>query len=213
MAFPDNIPSNSISKNYGENKRQEKKDYKVLGADMKAREKKKGPLMKYILPEDVPDVSAYLKSQKDYLIRYILIPKIQQVLADSFLTIIGLGGQVKTDNRGGGLLPKLSYNSNGNQYNYQKIPQNTQQKKTVMYQDIYLPSEAACKEFKELVQGLFYDQDGFISVLQYMDIAGKGTFPEQNNYGWNSVSQIEQFKYRYTVDGWLVTMPYPQPLD
>lgn len=209
MPIPENIPSNSINKNFGVGKQREKKtDYDVLPEDMRAIKKKKSAFLSYILPEDVPDIKTYLNSQKDNLIRYIILPKVQQILMDSFATVIGMGNQVRRDNGNSGQIARVSYNK---QYNYQNIPTNVTQKRTpVIYQDIYLNSERACTEFKERVSGLFDDQGGFITVLQYMDIAREDTFPEQNNYGWTSMNG---FKYRYTVDGWLVTMPYPQPLD
>lgn len=212
MPIPDNIPSNSINKNFGNGKQEPPKEYRKLPDNMQAKPKKKGYLLSMILPDDIPDVKTYLMSQRDSLIKYILLPKIQQILLESFSTIIGLGGQVKSNNSGGGLIPKVSYNRNN--YNYQSIPMNSPPKgrSYTLYQDILLPSEESCKEFKEIIRDIFYDQ-GYVQVLQYMNSAGLQTYPDQANFGWTAVSQIDDMHWRYTVDGWLVIMPKPNPLD
>ena len=94
-------------------------------------------------------------------------------------------------------------------YSVPKVSYETKNNKPI-YDDIYLSSEESCKQFKTMISDLFDAQGGYITVLQYMNIAGKDTRPEQSNYGWTS---LNGFNYRYTFDGWLVKMPWPVPLD
>lgn len=207
MATDPYIPGNSIKDLT--NQRKVEKSYEKLPENMKAiGKKKKGRILSWILPEDIPDIQTYLRTVTDGIMRNIVVPYIQKALSDSFNTVIGINPANKPINRnGGGLLPKVSYNQ---QYGYSSPVTATNKKSYIMYQDIYLGSENACKEFKRMITDLFDDQGGYISVLQYMDIAGEETFPEQQNYGWTS---LNGFGYRYTVDGWLVSMSYPVPIN
>ena len=207
MAIDSYVPGNSI-KDLNKPKKVEK-SYEKLPENMKAiGKKKKGRILSWILPEDIPDIQTYLRLVTDGIMRNTVVPYIQKALSDSFNTIIGMGPSNKSGSRmGGGLLPKVSYQQYGG---YSNPTPATNKRSYIMYQDIYLNSEEACKQFKRMITDLFDDQGGYISVLQYMDIAGEDTFPEQRNYGWTS---LNGFGYRYTVDGWLVTMSYPTPLD
>ncbi len=209
MATEPYIPSNSI-KDLTKPKKVEN-NYEKLPDTMKAiGKKKKSKLLSWILPDDIPDVKTYLRSQTDSIMKYIVWPYIQKALSDSFNAVIGINtANRQTGIKGGGILPKVSYNQYSNN-NFSNMPTSSNKKSYIMYQDIYLKTEEACKEFRRMIGDLFDSQGGVITVLQYMDIAGEETFPEQNNYGWTS---LNGFNYRYTIDGYLVSMSYPISLD
>lgn len=126
------------------------------------------------------------------------IKSLENVIIDGLAVKLGLNPSSYKRMPSSNIIPKVSY---------AEMAKN--RKNIVLYKDIILSSEDRCKTFKEMVTALFNDQNGYITVLQYMNLAGEETFPTQNNYGWTS---LNGFNYRWTIDGWLVSMPYPVPL-
>ena len=202
--LPPHIPGNSIS---GMNEGIEKKEkIAPLPDSMKARSKPKKGLTKYIVPEDVPDLKAYWDICKENIINTLIVPNVKNILINAFSIIVG-GDPIRKSGTPGEILPKVSYDK---QYNSAtRSVSSTSTRSYVMYEDLYFPSKESCLRFKDIIEGLFDEQGGYITVLQYMNHAGRPTHPEQQNFGWTSLAD---FEYKYTVDGWMVKMPYPKAL-
>lgn len=99
---------------------------------------------------------------------------------------------------------------------YANIPKVSYEQKSIkpIYNDVDFRSEKQCLEFMEAIRKLFDDQ-GFVTVLQYMDQAGRDIRPEQNNYGWYSLAGMDYKRTRFYpgCSRWEVKMPFPIPLN
>lgn len=99
---------------------------------------------------------------------------------------------------------------------YADIPKVCYAQKSIkpIYNDVDFRSEKQCLEFMEAIRKLFDDQ-GFVTVLQYMDQAGRDIRPEQHNYGWYSLADMDYKRTRFYpgCSRWEVKMPFPVPLN
>ncbi len=205
------IPNNSF-RSTTQSKRVEKQDYSVMPEGTTSvtasKEKRKGKLMSLILPEDIPDISTYIQKQGLSILQNIVWPKIREIMIDSFTTV--LGG--KSSGRSSGSIQTISRVSYDQSYrssnNYSK-PTPRQVPPRPFYEDIGFDDPEIADDFMELVEDLFYDQ-GYISVLQFYNIAKRPTTPEQSNYGWKSINGMKRV---YSHGIYYIDMPYPTPLE
>ena len=119
---------------------------------------------------------------------------------DAFARNLGryLGSEI-----GDSIKPKITYDS--------KYPL----KKYTIYEDVWFKTSKECEEFKERVINIYDAQEGYITVLQYMNLAGEETHADQDNYGWyslNSFSYVYE-KSKHNGKHWHVSMQWPMPLD
>lgn len=210
--IPD-IGSNSIS-GMTNKKREEKTDYTVMSTAASAsspkKEKGKGWLLNLILPEDVPDIMTYLKMRKDDIIKYVIWPKIRDGLIESFTAILGASFNGKQSSQR--TISRVSYESKYQQVGSTRSsePMKMANPKYSIYENLGFDSADEADEFMGLVEDLFDDQNGYITVLQFYNIARRQTSPEQSNYGWLSLSGMKRI---YSAGRYYVDMPWPVPLN
>lgn len=215
MPMPD-IPSNSIRNSQPEQKKRvPATNYAVMPETTKStavKKKEKSKILSLILPEDVPDLTTYLKLRKDDIIKYIIFPSIRDTLLQSLSSLLGITITAKNTSNAIRTINRVSYN-------YNQVGQNTQRSVNQMptentryslYQNIGFDSAEEADEFMGLVEDLFDDQGGWISVLQFYNIANRKTSPEQNNYGWLSIGAMKRI---YSGGRYYIDMPWPVPLD
>ena len=210
------IRSNAVnSLNNSNNKQKEKTDYQKMPSSTSstARKKKDKPWpLNLILPEDVPDIWTYLKLKKDDIIQYVVWPKIQDILLDSFSTILGVN--ITKRNSSPGTLQHVSYdqkyrNIGSNISRSSGEPMRAMSPRYSMYENIGFDTSDEADLMMHLVDDLFNDQ-GYITVLQFYNIAQRPTSPEQNNYGWLSISSMKRI---YSGGRYYVDMAWPIPLN
>ena len=215
MAEIPEIGSNSI-RNPSEKTREVKTDYNVMSSvttvTSPKKERRKPWPLNLILPQDVPDLLTYLSSRKDDIIQYVIWPKIRDAFLESLSSVLGASGTGKQNTQR--TINRVSYESK-----YSQVGSATQRAVTdpsrtsprySIYENIGFESADEADEFMSLVEELFEDQRGYISVLQFYNIAGRRTSPEQNNYGWLSLSGMKRI---YNRGIYYVDMPWPVPLD
>lgn len=203
--FPD-IPGNSLSGLTTKQNSEEKTSYDAPEKVIKGYRKPKGKILKKFIPDDdIPDIETYLRIKLNDIFDTVILPNAKTLLVKSFAMLIG-GDARNADIQSGGGIPKVSYDKAWQ--GGTPVKSLPQKKSFVLYQDVYFKSKDELDEFRNVIEGIYNDQ-GFITVLQFMNHAGFETYPEQSNYGWTSLSGMV---FKYTIDGWMAKMPYPSPL-
>lgn len=218
MEIPD-ITSNSIKDLSTVKKRTDITDYAVMPSSTVSttahkKEKGKGWLLNLILPEDVPDLMTYFKLKKDDMIKYVVWPKIQDILYESFGTLLGVNITRKSSSVPGSI-SRVSYDTK-----YQRVGSNSSRQlgepikvtspRYSIYENIGFDSAEEADTFMSMVEDLFDDQNGYITVLQFYNIARRPTSPEQNNYGWLSLGGMKRM---YSGGRYYIDMSWPVPLN
>ena len=106
--------------------------------------------------------------------------------------------------------PRVSYDSKTNTPRVSYDSKTNTSRDNILYKDITFKTSNEADEFMELVKHLFDEQSGYITVLQYMNIAGKKTLPIQNIYGWLSLNGMQKC---YENGKFVVKMPWPEFLE
>lgn len=195
----------------GAAKQKEVTNYQVMptsaNAISKKTKKKSKKILSLILPEDIPDLTTYIENQADDIVRYVIWPKIRDMLIDSFSSLLG-GGVRRTNTLSSGGISRVSYDTKYRGAGILPRSNIEARRQYSLYENIGFNNPADADLFKQLVTELFDDQ-GYIKVLQYYNIANRSTTPEQNNYGWYSLNGMRV----YFEDGmYWVDMPWPVPI-
>ena len=211
MEFPE-VPNNSFRTTL-QTKRTEIKDYSVLPTGTESvtasKEKRKGKLLSLILPEDIPDIETYLQQQGVTIFKSIILPKIRDILMDSFSSILG-GGSRSTQSSINSI-SRVSYDSKYRNVGSNSV-RNTSSRsiERPFYEDIGFSDPEIADQFMAMVEDLYTDQEGFITVAQFYNIANRSTTPEQSNYGWTSINGMKRV---YSHGTYYIDMTYPVPLN
>lgn len=215
MEIPE-IPSNSYRNTAPAlPKRAEVKEYNMMPTGTVSVTEtlggKKGKLLSLILPEDVPDIWTYFRKQGLNILKYTVWPNIQDMLVQSFCTIIGVSAPRKSSGSSIPTISRVSYNYNGRYQNGGgNLPRTSIDDRPTIYENLGFETANEAEIFMDLVSDLFDEQNGYITVLQFYNIARRKTFPEQNNYGWLSLNAM---KRKYQDGLYYVDMSYPVSLD
>lgn len=148
------------------------------------KNKLKQSFLEFLLPDDTPDFSTYVENQTKKILKTIIFPKLRDLALDSISAMMGGGSVTSTVRTQTGAIPRVAYDS------YSKSATRAieePKRSTAIYEEIGFVNPESTKSLLVLVEDAYYSQ-GYITVLQLYDWAGRRTTPEQNNYGWTTIT-------------------------
>lgn len=170
----------------------------------------KGRLLSYWLPEDFKDFRSFWDSQKDYVMRSIVVPNLKRVFVESLNGLLGTNISIRTPNSQS-RIDRYSYDYSSSS-NITRRPignQEPRQKEARFYEDLIFDTKDDADFHKDLITDEFDRNGGSLSVLKFMELAGQPTMHTQAGIGWRSLNGYS-CRYSAADDGWVVSMPWPR---
>lgn len=199
----ENYPSNSYKSRQEKTEVPEAKTVeKVTTGSVKA--KKRSSLSKFVdavVQEDMATV-------KNYIFSDVIVPSIKKAISDVVTNGVDMVLYGETRNRKTSSSPasKVSYRS---YYDDGRSSRRVEARSAYDYDEIIFNTRSDAEEVL-LKMDEILDKYKVISVLDFFDLAGVTGKHTDNKYGWTDIRTASVVR---TIDGYVIKLPRPLPID
>ena len=170
----------------------------------------KGKLLSYCFPEDVHDVRSYLATQRDYVMQNIVVPNLKRIFVEAINGMLNTNFSIKNSAPQSRNVDRYSYDySSGSNITRKLVGTQNQKSKPVFYEDLIFDTKDDADFHRDMITEEFNRNNGSLSVLKFMELAGQETSHTQADWGWFSLNGYK-CEYSSSEDGWVVSMPWPR---